>query len=642
MKNQAYFMDSFPIQSSRADFLKRLLFYTVWGGLLLATLVPVKSIIYWYEQVYQAHGGQITGPISAGASDILPFIRHNISSFFLQLLAIGSRALFNWLLVSVIFGLFLSRLSLPAKVLAWVEGLVDKIKTVEYKKLLFITLLLTLLITSAFSYRIHWFFPDYPDNVVQLYQAKLFKQGKIHIPPPEGGIDFFWYPLLITKADRWYPRYEPGYPFLLMLGLFIGMPWLVNPILGCLSLIIIYKLGCEVYDDVTARLGLMLLMLSPFFLTVSSGFLNNAPAMFFALLGIYYFVKTLKYPGLTNPIISGMSLGAIANIRPLTSFLVTLPLGVYVLFLLFKRPRIIAPKFAAACFGLSLTISVLLYYNYLANGHPLLFGQTAMVGKVKTMGFGISLYKINHTPFRALVRLLEKLNQMNFSLFGWPIPSLAFIFLFFLPVYEKNRWDYLFLSVILCMIPAYSLFVALKVRYFYALIPLLVLLTARGLVVFWGMLKRCGFLDIKIKSAVYIIVPIFIGYMAYTSLIPQLVANGKEKHLVYRLVKQQGIHNAIVFLISGFSGWGIYTQGFVHNEPGLDGDIIYAHYRGENSIKLMQQYPERSYYFFDRKADGTYRFLQIGPGDYPKDYNDGVPASTQIFSPKYTFEGDPQ
>lgn len=603
--------------NSKSNFFSwRRLFYIIWGGLLLTTLVPVKSIIHWYEVLQQTHGSQITGPISAGASEIIPFIKQNISSFCLQLTALSVRVLFKWLLAIGIFCLFLTKISLPQGFYKWCEGLNNKIKTVSRKKLLVVALLVTLLITCALSYRIHWFFPDYPDNVVQLYQANLFKQGKLSIIPPPDAYEFFWYPLIIHHSDRWWPQYTPGHAFLLMLGLFINLPWLVNPILGGLSIVILYKLGLEVYGEDTARLGLVLLLFSPFFLTVSSGFLNNASAMLFSLFGIYYFIKTVKYPSLLYPFLSGLFLGAIANIRPFTGFLIALPLGIYLLYLFLKQPRLFAPRIMTICLGLACTISILLYYNYLTNGHPLLFGQKVMIGESSTtVGFGKAMYGITHTPFRAAVRLLAKLNQLNFSLFGWPIPSLTFVFLFFLPRFRKNRWDYLFLAIILCMVAGYYSFFALKLRYLYALIPLLVLLSARGIMGLFQLFRESGLGERRIKSAAYALAPIFICYMVYTSILPQLTPSGKSKHLVYRLVKQKDVHNAIVFLPPGFSGWGIYGQGFVHNDPEFKGDVIYAVHRGEDNIKLMRQHPERSYYFFNREPDGSHTFKEIKPSD---------------------------
>ncbi len=596
--------------------MRQLLFYVAWGGLLLATLIPVKSIIHWYGNFQLIQGSQVTRPISAGASEIIFLIKQHLPGFSLQLTALTSRALFKWLAVVMFFGLFLCKFTLPDWIYKCCEGLRHKIKTVSAKKLSVVIILLTLIITCFLSYRIHWFFPDYPDNVVQLYQAKLFRQGKLYIDTPQNGREFFWYPLIIHGATRWWPQYTPGHPFLLMLGLFMGLPWLVNPILACISLIILYKLALEIYGKDTARLGLVLMLLSPLFLTVSSGFLNNASTMLFSILSIYYFIKTVKYRSVTYPLLCGLFIGVIANIRPLTGVLIALPLGTYLIYLFFKQPRSFASKILLACFGMTCTISILLYYNYITNGHPLLFATKVMVGEHLSLGFGKTMYGITHTHFRAMVRLLEKLNQLNFSLFGWPIPSFSFVFLFFLPHFKKNRWDYLFLSIILTMVTGYYFFFALKVRYLYALTPLLVLLTARGIMEAFQLLKKLNFDDRRIKSAAYALVPIFIGYMVCTSIIPQLTPSGKSKHLVYRLVKQKKIHNAIVFLPSGFGGWGIYGQGFVHNDPEFKGDVVYAVDRQKNNIKLMKQYPKRSYYFFNRYPDGSHQFKEITPAAY--------------------------
>ncbi len=605
--------------------LRQLLFYGIWCGLLLSTLIPVGSIIHWYENSQQTMGSQITGPISAGASEIVSIIQQNLSGFFLHLSALASRGLFKWLAIAIILCSFLYKFTLPRWIYECFEKVRNKIKYIPRKKLFVIVFLLTLIITCSLSYRIHWFFPNYPDNVVQLYQAKLFKQGKVYIDTPQEKRGFFWYPLIIHWPDRWWPQYTPGHPFLLMLGLFLGMPWLVNPMLAGMSLIILYKLGLEVYGEDTTRLGLVLMLFSPFFLSISSGFLNNASAMLFSLLGIYYFIKTVKYHSVLYPFLCGFFVGAIANIRPLTGILIALPLGLYLICQFFKQPRKFTSKILFACLGLVCTISILLYYNYITNGHPLLFGTRVMVGENMSLGFGKAMYGINHTPFRAAVRLLEKLDKFNFSLFGWPIPSFSFIFLFFLPKFKKNRWDYVFLAIILCMLTGYYFFFALKVRYLYALTPLLVLLTARGIMGLFQLLKKAGFKERRIKSAAYALAPIFICYMVYTSIIPQLTPSGKSKHLVYRLVKQKDIHNAIVFLPSGFGGWGIYGQGFVHNDPEFKGDVIYAHDRKRYNIELMQQHPDRQYYFFNRYPDGSHQFKEIKAGDYlPHPKNSGI------------------
>ena len=54
--------------------------------------------------------------------------------------------------------------------------------------------------------------------------------------------EFFDYAHMINDG-RWYCQYPPGHSLLLVPGVWLGVPWLVNPILGGLSVYGVFLLG---------------------------------------------------------------------------------------------------------------------------------------------------------------------------------------------------------------------------------------------------------------------------------------------------------------------------------------------------------------------------------------------------------------
>ena len=62
---------------------------------------------------------------------------------------------------------------------------------------------------------------------------------------------------------------------MLAIGVYLGAPWLVNPILSGLSVLLVYLLVWNMYDRVTARLSLMLLATSPWFLFLGMSYMTH-------------------------------------------------------------------------------------------------------------------------------------------------------------------------------------------------------------------------------------------------------------------------------------------------------------------------------------------------------------------------------
>ena len=94
--------------------------------------------------------------------------------------------------------------------------------------------------------------PHLIDEVAQLFQSRIFAAGRLATPAPKPPEFFLVAQTLITDAG-WVSQYPPGQSLLLALGMLVGLEWLVNPILGGLSVLLIFYLARGLYGT---RVGL--------------------------------------------------------------------------------------------------------------------------------------------------------------------------------------------------------------------------------------------------------------------------------------------------------------------------------------------------------------------------------------------------
>ena len=120
--------------------------------------------------------------------------------------------------------------------------------------------------------------PHVQDSIAQLFQARIFAGGRLWAPAPPLP-DFFGAAHMILRDGRWFSQYPPGHALLLVPGVWLGVPWLVNPVLGGLAVSGIYFLARELFDRATARVSALLAVLSPFLLLMSAEFMSHAGAL---------------------------------------------------------------------------------------------------------------------------------------------------------------------------------------------------------------------------------------------------------------------------------------------------------------------------------------------------------------------------
>jgi hypothetical protein len=197
-----------------------------------------------------------------------------------------------------------------------------------------------------------------------------------------------------------------------------------------------------------------------------------------------------------------------------------------------------------------------------------------------------------------VVQALRNLNAVNKYLFEWPIPSLTFVGLLFASG-RARRWDHAFAASLTLLVVGYFFYWfqdwCFGPRFLYEAATLLVLMTARGLLVLGtSVAGRSGQTGVGAGFAGPIVL-ILVSSMtvAAGSNIPTLVADYGDSYWevdaeVLRRVETAGLENAIVFTDRDYGGV------FHALDPSLAGNVIYARDLGERNRALADLFPGRS------------------------------------------------
>jgi 4-amino-4-deoxy-L-arabinose transferase-like glycosyltransferase len=276
--------------------------------------------------------------------------------------------------------------------------------------------------------------PHLVDSIAQLFQARIFGEGSLTAPAPEE-MEFFGASHLVQHNGRWFSQYPPGHPALLTLGLFSGVPWIVNPLFAAGTLLLVYAIGCRLLGAGSAKLAGVLYLFSPFVLFMSASYMNHVTTGFFLALALYAALRTAHGGGGVGwPLTVGLALGAAAMIRPLESAAWAAVLGLWMLMRRGWQPAFIA---GGACL---VGVAALLTYNGLTTGHPLRFGYTLLWGPGHGLGFHTDPWGEPFTPVKSFANTALDLQRLNVFLFGWPFPSLIFVFVALVLAAADRRW----------------------------------------------------------------------------------------------------------------------------------------------------------------------------------------------------------
>lgn len=464
--------------------------------------------------------------------------------------------------------------------------------------------------------------PHIPDEVSMLFQAKNFARGQLYSQaPPKDLQKFFAYEYILMDGPRWYGKYFFGPSVLLVPGVWIGMPWLINPLLSAFAVLLFYALGKEMFGEKVGRVAAVLAAISPYRIATYGVMMSHGACLILAMLFALYLIRAARDPQRYRYwLIAGLTLGMMVNFRPLTALVLAIPLGLGAAGMLrwrqFRVEAVLAFSLPlAACLGLFFA------YNWALTGDAMLTPFEHW-SKADRLGFGANVgmeywpsYDRGHDIENAFKNLYMNIDAVGFNLTGWGRATLLLMAAAFLVRANRGRL-LLCLAAFLGPVVAYFFYhfsgaLASQARYWSEAMAFMMLLAIGGLtllrVALAGGYRRFGWraCDARARSAVWLTVlglTVWSACVAFPRLAdefgPSYIGAGSAPALK-KALRDQPLTYALVFTPTTTSALENFTLGASMNSPNLDGDVIYARDLGDKQNRELQaHYPDRKAYRF--------------------------------------------
>lgn len=383
--------------------------------------------------------------------------------------------------------------------------------------------------------------PHIYDASAYFFNAKIYAGGQLSAPTPPSSTSFPG-PFMLIFHGRWFSQYEPGTALTLVPGIWLGMPWLVEPVLGTLALLGIGLIAARLYNRRVATLAVLLGCLSPFYSYLAASYLSHTIALFYLVWGLWAFLRFRQGGAGWNMLLCGCCFGMAVLTRDLVALLYIALLLPGVVLLTWqkskskgKRLRLRRWQWWLVLLAIAL-LSCFLYLgnNFLLTGDMLTTPRNLFFAG-DTWGFGqdIGFYG-QHTLAAGMVNLDQLLTSLQIDLFGWPfyftLAFLALPFLTSLPfrftrksrsktrslsqtgplllpaaqatdspkthTIQAHKADWLLLTVLVLTVGSYVGYfyngIYLGPRYLFEDLPFLLILSSRGILTLdaWGLKSR--------------------------------------------------------------------------------------------------------------------------------------------------------
>ncbi|GCE18150.1 hypothetical protein KDK_19500 [Dictyobacter kobayashii] len=480
--------------------------------------------------------------------------------------------------------------------------------------------------------------PHIYDANAYFFAAKIYAHGQLATPLPPMP-QLFPGPFVLQFAGKWFAQYPPGTALTLVPGMWLGLPWVIEPLCGTLMLLGCGLILAHFYNRQVATLAIILGTLSPFYSYLAASYLSHAIALFYLVWGWWALLRFMQDRARWYLYLSIICFGLGALTRDLVGILwIGLVVsGCIVLkwsqirlrWRFWLKPILIASGLALCFVALSLGYNLFLTHNALLSPRSLFYAPDKW-----GFGSGIGFYG-QHTLASGLVNLDELLTSLAIDLYGWPFYlTLAFVALPFITG-RARLVDWILLLCLVIMTGAYVGYfyhgIYLGPRYLFETLPFLLGLTARGIIIL-------GTVGVQTSTRIY-------SYLRKANMrqrlsVPEpwslttglLLAGLLACNLVYYLPRQTVIyqnytglpsyykldlnaiyhpqlHNAIV-VTGDYNFYEVVL--FPLNDPDLHSNVVYA-FASDPALyaQLHKAFPGRKIYQLNVSNNGTVQYQSV-------------------------------
>lgn len=560
-------------------------------------------------------GAAVTKDASIYANDLL-------TNCFVQFIGLANILLAVWSVPNDSIN------SLRRKIGSLFDESKDKPQSHRLDRFAWLAALWVVLLAAILSYFVYERHPHVPDETQYLFQAHYMAAGQLTVEAPPVPEAFSMY-MIPAQESHWYGIFPPAFPAMLAIGTKLNAGWLVNPLLAGLCVLLSYLFFQEIYSRRFARIAVLLLCCSPWFVFMAMSFMSHIFTLACALGAAVLLQRALRNGQTMFVFASGVAIGVLSLTRPLDGAIVAVLLGVWTLFK-FQGWTAKFKNAVVLIVGTIMTASLVLPYNKAVTGDALLSPMDAFYTKyfwsgVMSLGFGANRgfhWELDafpgHSPLEAVVNAALNFFQLNTELFGWATGSLllAVLFIFSGGLRKKDFWA---IAVIITVIGSYSLFwyhggPDFGARYWFLCIIPLIALTIRGIEFLSRKIGSESEMNPRVLLAVLMLCAIsIISYFPWR-------ATDKYYHYlemrpdVQQLARQNNFGKSLV-LIRG-EEHPDYQSAWIYNPLNFEGDApIYAWDKNaEIRAALLRAYPNRQVWILDgpTNTNGGYKIVQ-GP-----------------------------
>ena len=472
--------------------------------------------------------------------------------------------------------------------------------------------------------------PHIYDASAYLFAAKMYASWHLSVPIPPA--DRFPGPFMVQFDGQWFGQYGPGTALSLVPGIWLGVPWLVEPLLGTFTLLAIGLLAARLFDRRTATLAVVLGAFSPFYSYLAASYLSHAVALFYLTWGLWALVRFAQGGAGWNLPLAAVFFGMGGLTRDLVALLFVITVLSGVIWLSWQQLRTNWQRWVipGILFLVVVCLFVLSYlgFNALLTHDPWTTPRSLLfAGDHWGFGQGVGFYG-QHTPAAGLVNLDELLTILEIDLYGWPFYfTLAFLLLPFL-TRRATTVDWFCLAALVLLTGAYVGYfyhgIYLGPRYLFETLPFLLTLTARGILTLADASRKIAqalhakkgiqeTAHLSIPTIALVIVLFAFNLLYFFPRQIQLHQNYSglptSYHINLAQIYHPPFHNAIVIT----SDYTVYQMVmFALNDPYLRNDVIYAWGSTvSDDIQLQKAFPGRNLYQMSIDSDGSIQYTLL-------------------------------
>ncbi len=440
-------------------------------------------------------------------------------------------------------------------------------------------------------------FPNSGDEYVYLYQARTMAAGRLW-NATAASPEVFAFNYIVQEPLRTFGSFPMGWPLALAVALTLHVPaWLVNPVLGVVTLALVWVLGARLYHPRVGIIAAALVGLSPFFAFNAASYFSHTFCGALLLGAACVAARDDREP-FWVPVSVGLLVGWAVLARYFTGVVCAVPIVLWLL-----RPGVARARTAGLMVAGGLPWVVgLMAYNAALTGSPWQL-TTTPITLSRWFAEGFALRGADILATQVLRHLL------------WTPPALLGAYLVYLRVAPRDarRGGYDWMLVVMA---ATLYFFAERggnqygPRFHYEVFPFLVIFVSAN--VFrdghFAEKPRRDRTIFALLAASVALMPI--GFVAHAVLEGRVV---RERMDPYQMAAALGLRQALV-LIDGRVGTARSMAASDLTRNGLDqlGSVLYGLDRGpEAHCAPGVRLPERTTYLYAWNRAGAYGTLRL-------------------------------